>query len=437
MDWPLLLALLLVAGYACVAVFIYARKMWVDRISFYGPFMAIKTARVGFFDWFSRFRTFLRIYGTVGVLMVAVVSVLMTFLLFSSLQMTIVQKPPPTAANELRNVFAIPGLNDFIPLTFAVIFGLIITMVVHEFGHAILCRIEGIRVKSMGLLVAVVPIGAFVEPDEEDLEKTKGLPKMRMLGAGITNNILAGIICFVLLIALLGFAVPVNVPLVKSVYEDSPAYAAGVQPDSIITDINGIPVSSVSEVSLALNRTLPGDKISLTARDSSGGTSTYDLTLAPWPPGLGERTNGFMGVNYYDVAGVRQTFSGLLSPVGFLILLAAPIEVIVDPVNWDFTRVLMNTSVDAVSWNIPFPFFWQFIQILFWCGWWNLAVGTFNALPVIPLDGGYITKEGVDRVLDRKGLIRFSDYIMTAIGMILVIVIIAIFTLPKLFHPGA
>ena len=122
-------------------------------------------------------------------------------------------------------------MNDFIPFTFAVWFGLIATMVVHEFGHAILCRVEGIRVKSMGVLLAVIPIGAFVEPDEEDQEKTKGLPKMRMFGAGITNNILLGLACFALVVFLLGFAVPVLDPLHQwSVYADSPAHAAGVTP---------------------------------------------------------------------------------------------------------------------------------------------------------------------------------------------------------------
>ena len=145
--------------------------------------------------------------------MVVLVSVLMTVMLLFSIQHIVVQRPPLTMANDPKNILAIPGVNDFIPFTFAVWFGLLITMIVHEFGHAILCRVEGIRVKSMGVLLAAIPIGAFVEPDEEDQEKTTGLKKMRMFGAGITNNILVGILCFAVMIALLGFAVPVATPL--------------------------------------------------------------------------------------------------------------------------------------------------------------------------------------------------------------------------------
>ena len=247
MDW-ILPIIVLVTAYALVAYYIHKNKLWPEYITFYGPFMAIKTEKVGFFDRSIQFSTFLRAYGTLGVAMVVIVSALMTIMLFFSVQHILVQRPPLTAANELKNVLAIPGVNDFIPFTFAVWFGLIATMVVHEFGHAILCRVEGIRVKSMGVLMAVIPIGAFVEPDEEDQEKTKGLPKMRMFGAGITNNILLGLACFALVVFLLGFAVPVSTPFISSVYADSPAHVAGVTPFSIIKEVNGIPVASRDEV---------------------------------------------------------------------------------------------------------------------------------------------------------------------------------------------
>src|SRR5512136_2061362 len=292
MDW-ILPIVILVTVYTLVAYYIYKNKLWPERITFYGPLMAIKTEKVGFFDRAIRYTTFLRIYGTLGVVMVVIVSVLMTLMLFFSVQHIVVQRPPLTAANELKNVLAIPGVNDFIPFTFAVWLALLATMVVHEFGHAILCRVEGIRVKSMGILMAVIPIGAFVEPDEEDQEKTKGLPKMRMFGAGITNNILLGLACFVLVVFLLGFAMPVSVPLIHGVYEDSPAHAAGIVPNSIIREVNGISVSSRDEVATLLNTTKPGDTITLLT-ETGGITSVHTLKLAAWPVEMSDRTSGFM-----------------------------------------------------------------------------------------------------------------------------------------------
>ena len=293
MDW-ILPAVLLVAAYALAAYYIYTKKLWQDRITFYGPFMAIKTEKVGFFDAFIRFRTFLRIYGTLGVVMVALVSVLMTVMLFYSVQHIVVQRPPLTAANEPKNVLAIPGVNDFIPFTFAVWFGLIATMVVHEFGHAVLCRVEGIRVRAMGVLLAVIPVGAYVEPDEEDQEKTKGLSKMRMFGAGITNNILLGLVCFALLVFLLGFAVPLSTPLVHGVYVDSPCLCCRHSPEF------GDPRSERHQRNHAgrcrplLNSTRPGDPVSLLV-ENNGQLKSYTLTVTVMAAGAwaaAERVHG-------------------------------------------------------------------------------------------------------------------------------------------------
>ncbi|MCE5338993.1 MAG: site-2 protease family protein, partial [Methanomicrobiaceae archaeon] len=176
MTW-LQILLLLVAAYALIAFYIRDRGLFRDHIMFFGPIMAIKTERVGFFDWFQKFRTLLRTYATLGVIMVVVVSAFMTLALLLAVPQLLVHTPEPTGIYDPRNLLAIPGVNQAIPITAAVIIGLLLTIVVHEFGHAILARVEDMRVRSMGLLIAVIPIGAFVEPDEEDVEAAKGMPK--------------------------------------------------------------------------------------------------------------------------------------------------------------------------------------------------------------------------------------------------------------------
>jgi membrane-associated protease RseP (regulator of RpoE activity) len=430
MNWILLIVLLL-AAYALIAFYIHREKLWEEHITFYGPLMAVKTDRVGFFDGFRRFSTFLRLYGTLGVIMVILVSVLMTAMLLFSIRHIVVQHPPLTMANNPKNILAIPGVNDFIPFTFAVWFGLLVTMIVHEFGHAILCRVEGIRVKSMGVLLAVIPVGAFVEPDEEDQEKTTGLPKMRMFGAGITNNILVGILCFAVMIALLGLAIPVEKPLINGVYVDSPAYAAGLPPNSVLKAVNGVPVSNRADVTAVLDRTKPGDTIPLLV-ENKGTTKEYPLTLAAWPKDLSEKTSGFMGVSYYDAPLVKEQFALLGQPVGILILLAIPIYTIMDPSGWSHFSLLTVDTVDTVMWQEPFIGFWFVVQLLFWCGWFNFVVGTFNALPLIPLDGGYILKEGVDRIFDRRGWLQYSGYVVSAISYAMLAILLAVVVLPLL-----
>lgn len=432
MDWILLIALLVIA-YALVAFTIYKKNLWQNHITFYGPLMAVKTERVGFFDLAIPFSRFLRIYGTIGVVMVVLVSVLMTLMLLISVMHIMVQQPELTMANDPKNVLAIPGVNDFIPFTFAVWFGLLVTMVVHEFGHAVLCRVEGIRVKSMGLLLAVIPIGAFVEPDEGDQERSTGLPKMRMFGAGITNNILAGILCFALMIALLGYAVPINTPLVKAVYVDTPAHLAGLPPNSIIKEVNGVLISDRADVTAVLDKTVPGDRIPVIV-EHKGVTTEYQLTLAAWPADMSDKTSGFMGVSYYDAPLVKEQFGLLTTPFGVIILLATPIYTIMEPVSWGQFGLLTIDSVDSTMWEVPFAGFWFAIQILFWCGWFNFVVGTFNALPLIPLDGGYILKEGVERLMDRRGYLQYAGSVVSAISYGMLAILLAVVILPILLN---
>ena len=227
MDWIFILVVL-VALYAIAAYYIYTRKLWTDHIIFYGPIMAIKTSRVGFFDKFTALRTFFKIYGTIGVIAVIIVSVFMTVMLFLSIRYTLMVRPEPTGIYEPQNILLLPGINDYVPSTFAVWFAFFLTIVIHEFGHAILCRVEDIRVKGMGVLLAVIPIGFFVEPDDEELEQKKGMPKIRMFGAGITNNLVIGFSCFVLLILLFGLVVPVSQPAIHGIYKGYPADNASV-----------------------------------------------------------------------------------------------------------------------------------------------------------------------------------------------------------------
>jgi membrane-associated protease RseP (regulator of RpoE activity) len=430
MDW-ILLIIVLVAAYALAAYSIYKNKLWPEHITFYGPFMAIKTEKVGFFDRSIPYSTFLRAYGTIGVIMVVIVSILMTVMLFFSIQFILIQQPPLTAANDFKNVLAIPGVNDFIPFTFAVWLGLLVTMVVHEFGHAILCRVEGIRVRSMGILLAVIPIGAFVEPDEEDQEKTKGLKKMRMFGAGITNNILLGLACFALVVFLLGLAVPVSSPepLIWGIYENSPASASGLIPHTLIKEVNGVPVSRRDEVATLLNSTRPGDEITLLG-EHKGTAATYTLKLTSWPREISDRTSGFMGVTYYDAPTVKEQFTVFYEPFGLIVLLGIPIYTIINPESWGQLSLLTLDTVDTIMWQVPFPYYWTVIQLLFWCGWFNLVVGTFNALPLVPLDGGYILREGVDRIMDHRGLLKYSAYVSGAVSYVMLAVLLAVVLLP-------
>jgi len=126
-----------------------------------------------FLDRLSVHKKFWRVFASIGLpamlagmLAMFILILLLDYFMIMSFQTNTV--PPVSKFNEPRNIFLIPGINEYIPLWYGII-ALIITLIVHEFSHAILCKVESIKVKSMGVLLAIVPIGGFAEPDEEQL----------------------------------------------------------------------------------------------------------------------------------------------------------------------------------------------------------------------------------------------------------------------------
>jgi Zn-dependent protease len=85
---------------------------------------------------------------------------------------------------------------------FSGIIALLLLLIVHEGGHGIVALSSEIPVDSCGLvLFGPLPIGAFVEPDEEKLEKSEVAKKNAVLLAGSGFNAIFAILCFFILLA--------------------------------------------------------------------------------------------------------------------------------------------------------------------------------------------------------------------------------------------
>ena len=97
------------------------------------------------------------------------------------------------------DILFIPGVTSFVPI-FWPILALIVTVVIHEYGHGLQARAHGMRIRSFGVLIAgIIPVGAFYEPEQEEIRIAPSRERLRLFAAGPSINIVLTYILVVLL----------------------------------------------------------------------------------------------------------------------------------------------------------------------------------------------------------------------------------------------
>ena len=130
-----------------------------------------------------------RVLGNIGVASFPGQVAFMTWLLFMNLYkfMFIPKEASPVMP-------LIPGVTiRFSSLPwFLLAAGVVILL--HELAHGVQCVVEGVRVKSAALLLAVVTFGGAVEPEEEDMEAASLMARLRIFAFGSFVNLVTGIL---------------------------------------------------------------------------------------------------------------------------------------------------------------------------------------------------------------------------------------------------
>jgi membrane-associated protease RseP (regulator of RpoE activity) len=264
-DW-LLIAAVFISIYSLLLLPIRNSEKWKMRgITTWGPIPLVifmrTTHGLKLLDKLSQAKRFWRILATGGV---PLVILSMGYFLAMLLLMTylMIQEPPaPSSYNAPRNILLIPGLNEYIPFVWGWI-ALFVTMVVHEFAHGILSRVEGVRVKSMGIITFLfAPIAAFVEPDEEELFGSKDQPpkvnkaaRIRILSAGVISNFLVAFIAMALFFGpVIGSISPLEKVVVVDVQQGSAGETAGFQRSMVLQEADGRTISNLSQLHEALS----------------------------------------------------------------------------------------------------------------------------------------------------------------------------------------
>ncbi len=150
----------------------------------------------------------------------------------------------PTALRTERAAerTGIPGVNDFLPLSVApeILFGLLVGLVVHEGGHGVLSRVEGIDVESMGVvLLTILPWGRSSNPPRRAAPRR---PRRQVADVRRRRDeqLRLALVAFPSLFGPVAGAIAVadGVP-VGSPIDGTPAADAGIESGDVITAVNG------------------------------------------------------------------------------------------------------------------------------------------------------------------------------------------------------
>ena len=359
-----------------------------------------------FIENLSQYRTFWKRVGDVWVVTVFAIMIFMFLLLVW--QATLAWQIPKSASVSPKMMIGLPGLNPVIPLWYGIL-ALGIAMVIHEFSHGILSRVADVKVKALGLLLFVFPVGAFVEPDEEQMKSMKKWERMRLYAAGPGSNMVVAIICSLMFSwVMVSSLEPSNKGVLSaSVVVDYGGEEAGLEPWMLITAIDDQEITSAEEFSDALNETYVGQVVNVSVLDK-GNPDTYKVTLSdkgsyylkyypdsyePWMSG-----KGFMGIAVVNPDAITENLAHPANSGGSMLqYITLPFQDL-QPFPEHFTALFEPTGIVGV---LPDNIFWILANSFCWIFWLNLMVGLTNALPAVPLDGGFIFADGVTGILDK------------------------------------
>jgi len=325
---------------------------------------------------------------------------------------------------------AIPGLNPVIPLWWGLI-GFIVALVIHEFGHGLLARGHGMRIRSFGLLqLGPLPLGAFAEPQAEELFKAPRKERQRMFAAGPATNLFAA---FAILLLLGGLAAQFSTNdqtiHVRGIVKDQPADNAGMEPWDVIATINGTEVVGLDGFRTLMDNHQAGENITVGVIHDNGVSENLTITL-------GDKYQHYLSEGYsksnleileiepgdafLGVEGMAQNTAGidrlagplspnkdftllertLLTPIHVIQVMILPFEsqgVAMAPAE----EAMLETDDGWISSILGKEGLLFIVNLLFWIMWVNILLGFTNLIPMVPFDGGHMFKDMVHAGLSR------------------------------------
>jgi membrane-associated protease RseP (regulator of RpoE activity) len=303
---------------------------------------------------------FWKVVGYIGIYVGFLGLILIFAYLIQSLYTLITNPAAPAALALVIPGVKIPGSPIFVPFWYGII-SLFIVILIHEVSHGIIANAYKIKIKNTGVgMMAMFPL-AFVEPDEKVIQKRPAKQQLSIFAAGPFSNIILAVVALLIgSFVVLPIAMSnVNVSGVEiaNFEKGFPAETSGLQSGDIITFVNGVPVTEVSNFTSEMDKLSVGDSVEIV---TANGTYTIPSKANPV-----NATKPYIGVY------VSQ-------------------------------HIDLKPEVSAKYGNFA-PWLWFYLlRFLQWLMVLSLGIGLANLLPLGPVDGGRMLLTGLSKVFKKN-----------------------------------
>lgn len=335
-------------------------------------------------------------------------------------------------------------------ILFILILGVIVF--VHEFGHFMMAKLNGVYVyefaigmgpkiwskkgKETEYTLRAIPIGGFCMMAGEDVEDDdlKQIPKDKRLQSkkpwqrflimffGAGNNF----ICAVLLLFLIGliWGGSTMEPVVTSVVKNSAAANSGIEIGDRILEINGHSISTTDDISLYLAVADPEEASDIKVEKENEQVETYSIQPkkkkvngeTSYQYGIGmeqEVQKGVLSALSFTGKKTVSIFKQMAVTVGYLFTGGISLSQLSGPVG------IFSVVGDQSSGGI--------MNILYLVAFLSINVGFINLLPLPAFDGGHILFIIIEKIKGSPVKPETENMIHT-IGLFLLMILMVVIT---------
>lgn len=333
------------------------------------------------------------------------------------------------------------------------IFGIII--MIHEFGHFLFAKLNGIGVIEFSLgmgprlysfekggtrySVKILPFGGscmMLGEDEENSDQSAFNNKsvwarISVVAAGPIFNFLLAFLLSMVIVGLTGY----QPATVMEVMDGYPAKEAGLLPGDMITEINGRNIHSKDDITLYI-QTHAGKtmKVEYKRADGNGGVERRSAVIVPQ---YSEEDGGYlMGVRFDGVAKPVNGIGQLLVHSAYEVKYW--IQYVFDAFYMMFHgEVSLNdlsgpvgivtTIDDTVDQVIPYGRTVVILTLINFCILLSANLGVMNLLPIPALDGGRLVFLFIEAVRgtpidkEKEGMVHMAGMMLLMALMVLVL----------------